>query len=142
MKKLWLHSISLRSKDSSSLLPHFSTNSRRRLLMRKALIISPFAGKVERNRAYLAQCFYYCFEKGYAPFAPHAMYPHYLDDQIPSHRALGMDSGLAWGQEADIILVFFDYGISEGMKLELTSYRCDPLRRAHCPIHYIKLFRK
>lgn len=59
-----------------------------------------------------------CLIRGEAPFASHLLYTQQgvLDDRIPDERRLGIAAGFAWGSLARAIVVYTDYGISEGMK--------------------------
>ena len=86
--------------------------------IRLVLIESPFAGDVERNRAYARAAMRDCLKRGEAPFASHLLYtqPGVLDDGIPSERDLGIEAGLAWGEVAHATVVYADHGISSGMQ--------------------------
>ena len=57
-------------------------------------------------------------DKGYAPFAPHLLYPRFLDDNEPDERALGMAAGKAWLAVCDEL---WQWGatISAGMAEEI-----------------------
>jgi hypothetical protein len=44
------------------------------------------------------------------------MYPGALDDHIPEERKLGIEVGLVFYEVADMVAVYTDYGITEGMK--------------------------
>jgi hypothetical protein len=56
---------------------------------------------------------------GHAVFAPHLLYPLFLDDTIPEERALGISMGLAWLDAVDEVWVYTLYGVSEGMRAEV-----------------------
>lgn len=84
--------------------------------MKLVLIESPYAGDVEANLKYLFRCMMDCIHRGEAPFASHAMYTQFLDDLVPAERLAGMEAGLAWGQRADIVAVYCDRGVSNGMQ--------------------------
>lgn len=60
--------------------------------------------------------------KGYAPFAPHLIYPRFLDDDEPNERTLGMEAGKAWLAACDEL---WQWGasVSEGMAEEITFAR-------------------
>lgn len=86
--------------------------------MKKLVYIeSPFAGDRKRNAAYLKACMLDSLKRGEAPFASHALYTQFLDDDVPEERALGIEAGLAWGAKAELTVVYIDLGISGGMKL-------------------------
>jgi hypothetical protein len=57
-----------------------------------------------------------CLLRGEAPFASHLLYPQVLDDNLPSERRLGIEAGLAWGQRADLTVLYIDLGITSGMR--------------------------
>lgn len=58
---------------------------------------------------------------GDAPFAPHLLYPQFLDDRHPRERDLGIACGLAWLAAADRVHVFGTP--TEGMARELAEAR-------------------
>ena len=61
--------------------------------------------------------------RGEAPIAPHVMYRDALVDEWPDHRKAGMDAGLAILHVCDRLVVYEDYGISEGMHAEIEAAR-------------------
>ncbi len=80
------------------------------------ILESPFAGEVEKNRAYATQCLRDSLLRGEAPFASHLLYTEALDDTVAWERTLGIDAGLAIGSLAQKTVVYTDRGISSGMK--------------------------
>lgn len=54
--------------------------------------------------------------RGEAPFLGHLQYPRVLDDAVPEHRRIGIAAHCAWLRRADLVAVYTDYGISEGME--------------------------
>ena len=86
--------------------------------MRKVILESPFAGDVNKNIRYARACVRDCVKQGDAPIASHLLYtqPGILNDDIPEERQLGIDSGLAWGTEAEATVLYTDLGVSRGMK--------------------------
>ena len=90
--------------------------------LKKVILESPFAGatkeEVERNIRYARACMRDCFNRGEAPLASHLLYtqPGILDDNDPDERNLGIEAGLLWGAEAEMTVVYIDFGISPGMK--------------------------
>lgn len=84
--------------------------------MKLVLVESPFAGNIGRNLLYLKAVLFDSLQRGEAPFASHALYPQALDDGVPEERALGMQAGFAWGERAELVAVYTDLGISDGMK--------------------------
>lgn len=101
--------------------------------MRKIILESPYAGEVEKNVTYAQKCMHDCFKRGEAPFASHLLYtqPNVLDDLIPEERALGIEAGLIWGDQAEATVVYTDLGISRGMK-----YGIERAIKAGRPIEY------
>ena len=88
--------------------------------MKLVVIETPFAAPSEelreRNAEYLKAAMLDSLDRGEAPYASHALYTQFLDDDIPGERRLGMEAGFAWGSRADEIVVYTDLGISRGMR--------------------------
>jgi len=93
--------------------------------MRLVVVESPFAGDSERNIIYARRAMHDCIKRDEAPFASHLLYtqPGILDDNIPHERTRGIEAGLAWGSKADAIIIYEDYGISDGMKMGISRAR-------------------
>lgn len=72
------------------------------------------AANIQYARAAIADS----LRRGEAPFASHALYTQrgILDDNQPADRALGIAAGFAWGAKADLVAVYTDRGISQGMR--------------------------
>jgi hypothetical protein len=93
---------------------------------------TPFAGKskdpiewqeeVDYNLSYLRAAMRDCFMKGEAPYASHALYtqPGVLNDKDVLERERGMEGGFMWGVKADYIVVYYDLGLSSGMREGIT----------------------
>lgn len=86
--------------------------------MKRVFICSPYRGDRDRNDAYLAACMADSLVRGEAPFAPHAIYPRYLDDADPAQREAGISAGLAWLEYAQMVAIYDDLGVSDGMDRE------------------------
>lgn len=84
--------------------------------MRLVEIESPFAGDVAHNVNYARAALLDSLKRGEAPFASHLLYTQVLDDTVPELRKQGMEAGKAWTDRADLIAVYTDLGISDGMK--------------------------
>lgn len=84
--------------------------------METVIIESPFKGEYAKNRAYLLMCIRDSLNRGEAPFASHLFYTEVLDDRVPVDKSLGIMAGLEWSKKANLIAVYEDCGISEGMK--------------------------
>lgn len=85
--------------------------------LKRVEIESPYAGDVERNVIYARRCMADSLKRGEAPLASHLLYtqPGILDDTIPEERALGMNAGKEWSQQAELVAIYIDYGWSSGM---------------------------
>lgn len=91
--------------------------------MKKTIIESPYAGDVKRNIEYAKLCVKDCLLRNEAPFASHLIYTmdNILDDNDPKERALGINAGFEWGLVADKVVVYTDYGISNGMQMGIDN---------------------
>jgi hypothetical protein len=100
------------------------------------LVESPFAGDVTANVDYARLCLRDALSRDEAPIASHLLLtqPTVLDDNIPDHRTLGIDAGLAWLRAADALVVYMDRGISSGMSLGIEAARC-----AGVPVEFRRL---
>lgn len=90
--------------------------------MLKVVIESPFKGETPEQELehikYVRRAMHDCLMRGEAPFASHALYtlPDVLDDDVPDERKLGMNAGFEWGKMAEKVVVYVDYGASDGME--------------------------
>ncbi|MFA6338688.1 MAG: hypothetical protein WCW87_01335 [Candidatus Paceibacterota bacterium] len=105
--------------------------------MKKVIIESPFAGNTERNKEYARKCMRDSLLRGEAPLCSHLLYTQMgiLDDNIKHERDLGIEAGLIWGEEAELTVVYEDYGISMGMLLGIERANNDGR-----PVEYRKIF--
>lgn len=95
---------------------------------------SPYAGEIERNKAFARACMKNCILRGEAPFASHLLYPGVLDDDEADERELGLTAGWAWLLRAEYSVVYTDLGISPGM------HRGIAIAKAHgLPVRYRRL---
>ena len=91
--------------------------------MKKVLVESPYKAATDserkRNVQYGCAAMRDCFKRGEAPFASHLLYtqPGVLDDDNLSERRLGIAGGLVWGVQAELTVVYQDFGVSEGMQM-------------------------
>lgn len=97
------------------------------------MIESPLKGDVARNVAYARACMRDSLARGEAPFAMHLLYAQdgILDDTKPEERTKGIAAGLAWSAKADLVAVYCDHGISEGMNLAIKAAEA-----RGCPVVY------
>lgn len=74
---------------------------------------------VNKNLEYARQCCHWVFEQGGVPFASHLFYTQegMLDDTNKDERNKGIEAGFFIGGFAEKVFVFYDKGISKGMKL-------------------------
>jgi hypothetical protein len=85
--------------------------------MKLVIIESPYAGDLERNLTYAFRAMLHSMSRGEAPFASHLQYTLFLDDKDPIERKLGIECGHAWMEQADLVVVYQDLGISPGMEI-------------------------
>lgn len=84
--------------------------------MNLVIIESPHAGDLRLNRRYLKQCILDCLYRREAPFASHGFYTMVLKDEDSTQREIGMNAGWAWMRRSDLVAVYTNLGISDGMK--------------------------
>lgn len=101
---------------------------------RRVMLESPFNGPCGRHAYHDRQCrrcrsvrigctLYLdramrdSIRRGEAPFASHALYPAFLDEDVPEERRLGMQLGHAYLGAVDAVVVYADGpgGITHGM---------------------------
>jgi hypothetical protein len=95
--------------------------------MRLVIVESPFAGRGQdaeekardhaENVAYAERLCRAIALRGDAPYASHLLLTRFLDDTKPDERAIGIESGLAWGKCAALTMVGVDRGASYGIRL-------------------------
>ena len=91
--------------------------------MRSIVIIeSPYSGDIERNTLYAREAVRDAIKRGEAPYASHLLYTQegILRDEVPEERAEGIDAGLSFHYACSYVVVYVDYGITEGMKQGIT----------------------
>lgn len=82
---------------------------------RRAILESPFASNVEKNRLYAIACARDMLSRGEAPFASHLIYPQLFAKYTEEARQQGMAAGRIWIPAAELTVVYTDLGITEGM---------------------------
>ena len=104
--------------------------------MKRTIIESPLKGDYEKNRAYAIRCWHDSRKRGEAPYASHLYIaqPDLLDDTDPEQRRQGMEIGFAWGEAAELVAVYTDLGISEGMALGIARHESNGV-----PVEYRKI---
>lgn len=86
--------------------------------MKRVIIESPYAGDITDNVKYARKCLLDSLRRGEAPLASHLLYtqPNVLSDIDGPERDMGINAGLAWTKHADVVAVYADHGISDGMQ--------------------------
>jgi len=91
--------------------------------MIKVVLESPLNGPtrdiIERNKRYARRAMLDSIQHNEAPFAPHLLYDQ--ENQVYPYTGIAM--GLLWGESASLIIVYTDYGISDGMRLGIEHYQ-------------------
>jgi hypothetical protein len=88
----------------------------------RVVLESPFAGKTAvlrvRNLAYARMCLRHSLLCNEAPLASHLLYtqPGVLEDRVVEEHIQGMWAGWSWIPYAERLVVYMDFGISEGMQ--------------------------
>lgn len=62
--------------------------------MKLAYICSPYAGNISENVHFAKAACRFAIGQGYAPIAPHLLYPQLLNDAVPAERSIGTQMGL------------------------------------------------
>ena len=81
-------------------------------------ICSPFSGKVKKNKKNARKYCRFALEQHTIPFAPHLLFPQFMDDNSPEERQLAMFMNMIMLGHCDELRVFGDR-ISAGMKQEI-----------------------
>ncbi len=108
--------------------------------MKRVILESPFAAPTPEGIAqhveYARACVRDCLKRGEAPLASHLLYtqPGVLADGVPEERKLGMEAGFAWSLFAQAVVVYTDFGISNGMQRGI-----EVAEKAGIPVEYRKL---
>lgn len=83
--------------------------------MRRVIIESPYSGKIARNTAYARLCLLDSLKRNEAPLASHLLYPQMLDEGKLWERQKGIRAGFAWMDRAELVVLYRDFGLSNGM---------------------------
>ena len=71
------------------------------------------------NRQYAREALRDSLSRGESPYASHLLLTQVLDDSDPVERAQGIAAGMAWIDECELVAVYEDRGVSEGMELAI-----------------------
>ena len=93
--------------------------------MKLIYVASPYAEEVEQNIKFAEQACRMVMNQGHAFFAPHLIYPHFLNDDDPLQRQTGQNMGLAVLEKCDELWAFGDH-ISRGMQAEIEEAEPEP----------------
>jgi hypothetical protein len=85
-------------------------------------ICSPYSGDLERNTRAARNYSRYAVDKGYIPFAPHLLFPQFLQEDKPKERQLGLLFGNALMSKCAEVWVFGSR-ITPGMETEIKRAR-------------------
>lgn len=83
-------------------------------------VCSPYRGDTKRNKEYARKLTRAALDNGFIPVTAHLYLTEATDDTNPEERVRGMAAGMKILENCKYILVGDRYGISEGMKAELT----------------------
>lgn len=110
--------------------------------MKRVFVCSPYRASATRtvaqNEDLARRLCASAMSQGYAPFAPHLLYPQFLDE-APSTRALGIAAGKRFLHACDELWAFTRYGITEGMKLEIEEAQLHKIRLRLDPGDWVAL---
>lgn len=85
----------------------------------KVFIVSPFAGDTPHNIINARRYCAFAVKRGYIPFAPHLLFPQFLDDGNAEQRRLGLFMGRVFLDGCKEVWVFGGV-ISSGMAEEIS----------------------
>lgn len=83
-------------------------------------VCSPYRGDTKCNKEYARKLTRAALDNGFIPVTVHLYLTEATDDTNPEERVRGMAAGMKILENCKYILVGDRYGISEGMKAELT----------------------
>ena len=83
-------------------------------------VCSPYRGDTKRNKEYARKLTRAALDNGFVPVTVHLYLTEVTDDEKPEERKQGMAAGMAILENCKYILIGDKYGISEGMKAEIT----------------------
>ena len=84
--------------------------------MKRVVIESPLAGDFPRNIRYARLACLDSLGRGEAPYATHLLFTQFLDDGVQADRHRGFAAGEAWTPLGELVAVYEDYGVSDGMR--------------------------
>lgn len=93
----------------------------RKRFRKRAFICSPFAGDTDYNVQKAREYCLFAKNSGYAPFAPHLIYPQFMDDADPNARNEAIRCGISYLFVCHELWVFGK--ITRGMSSEIKQAR-------------------
>ena len=88
--------------------------------MKRVFICSPFRGQKRLlYERYARELCNFAIEEGCAPFAPHLLFPQFMDDHSPTERELALIAGKVFMACCEEFWYGSAWGISESMKDEI-----------------------
>lgn len=96
----------------------FLSKPRMKLVVIESPLSAPTREEIEINKDYAKRAMMDSLMMGEAPYASHLLFdqPGLLNDLETEPRDLGIRAGFAWGEKADLVAVYTDLGISDGMR--------------------------
>lgn len=83
-------------------------------------VCSPYRGDTKRNKEYARKLTRAAINNGFIPVTVHLYLTEVTDDQNPEERRRGMAAGMKILENCKYILIGDKYGVSDGMKAEMT----------------------
>ena len=83
-------------------------------------VCSPYRGDTKRNKEYARKLTRAALDNGFIPVTVHLYLTEATDDTNQAERVRGMAAGMKILENCKYILIGDRYGISEGMKAEMT----------------------
>ena len=93
-------------------------------------ICSPYAGDTDRNIRKAKRFCRFAVSKKYIPFAPHLLFPQFMDDDDKHQRNLGLLFGIVLMSKCSELWVF-GRDITKGMSIEI-----EKAKKLRIPIRY------
>jgi hypothetical protein len=111
-------------------LVHIVKEAKKSAFRPLVFICSPYAGNVETNTENARNYCRFAVKQNYIPFAPHLLFPQFLDDGDEEQRNLGLFFGMVLLSKCTELWVFGD-NITNGMYIEI-----EKARHRELPIRY------
>ena len=83
--------------------------------VKRIFLSSRYAGDTANNKGVAERLCRKVIGAGHAPFAPHLLYPRFVDVPNPSGRELGIACGLTFMEVCDEVWVYTANGVSTVM---------------------------